>query len=39
MLDVGDKVLVQDLDELYVTSGECEGWHVENFFLYGVVLW
>jgi hypothetical protein len=39
MLVVGDKIMVQDLDELYVTSGECEGWHVENFFLYGVVLW
>jgi len=25
MLVVGDKIMVQDLDELDVTSGECEG--------------
>jgi hypothetical protein len=30
MPNVGDKILVQDLDDLYVTSGECESWI--NFF-------
>jgi len=32
MPNVGDKVLVQDLDDLYVTSGECESWRM--FFVW-----